>query len=344
MGTELSRRAFLKVSGLAVSGAFLKPPPPEALPAPSELGRVATSQVGVYSEPSFHARRLTLLPRDTLVTLLSRENSDDGPAYNPLWWRTPDGYMHSGNLQLVRWEPQLPLPRIPEGGAVFEVSVPATRSYREPDPESNPLYRLYYQSTAWIEAAVEGADDRTWYQIVDDRLRVRYYTRGEHLRRIEPSELTPISPDVPLAAKRIVISLARQELMAFEDSELVLRTRIASGAPSRGPTANGIPTETPRGRFHVQIKTPLRHMGDGRLTSSLEAYELPGVPWCSFFVTSTGVALHGTYWHNDFGRPRSHGCVNMRIDEAKWLFRWCMPVSPPDKILTIGLGTSVVVE
>ncbi len=78
-------------------------------------------------------------------------------------------------------------------------------------------------------------------------------------------------------------------------------------------------------------------MGDGNLTSDIEAYELPGVPWTSFFEPETGVAFHGTYWHNNFGIPMSHGCVNMRTHEAKWLFRWATPVSSPTDISKIGL-------
>ena len=107
---------------------------------------------------------------------------------------------------------------------------------------------------------------------------------------------------MPLAAKRVEVSLAHQELRAFEHDRLVMRTRIASGIPSDKPGDNGIPTKTPQGRFYVDKKMPLRHMGDGNLTASLDAYELPGVPWVSFFHF-TGVAFHGTYWHNDFGRP-----------------------------------------
>jgi lipoprotein-anchoring transpeptidase ErfK/SrfK len=83
-------------------------------------------------------------------------------------------------------------------------------------------------------------------------------------------------------------------------------------------------------------------MGDGHITANLEAYELPGVPWVSYF-TSTGVAFHGTYWHSDYGRPQSHGCINMRPEEAKWLFRWSTPVIEADVILATGHGTSVYV-
>jgi lipoprotein-anchoring transpeptidase ErfK/SrfK len=84
-------------------------------------------------------------------------------------------------------------------------------------------------------------------------------------------------------------------------------------------------------------------MGDGHITGSLEAYELPGVPWVSFFH-ETGVAFHGTYWHNNYGTPMSHGCVNMQINEAKWLFRWTLPQVQHGELLRIGAGTPVSVN
>jgi lipoprotein-anchoring transpeptidase ErfK/SrfK len=83
-------------------------------------------------------------------------------------------------------------------------------------------------------------------------------------------------------------------------------------------------------------------MGDGNLTSDLSAYELPGVPWVSFF-TETGVAFHGTYWHNDFGRPKSHGCINMQTDEAKWLYRWTRPEISPSETRRIARGTTILI-
>lgn len=71
-------------------------------------------------------------------------------------------------------------------------------------------------------------------------------------------------------------------------------------------------------------------------------YSLPGVPWCSFF-TGAGNAFHGAYWHNDYGQPRSHGCVNLPSEAAKFLYRWSKPVVPADTdyIHLPGEGTLV---
>jgi hypothetical protein len=342
MDSTIGRRDFLRLAGLTTLGAAFRPPPPPDASQPAGLGRVSTSWIGVYAEPSFHARRLAKLTRDSLVTLQSRLTADEGPSYNPVWYETADGYAHSGYLQLVEWNPQQPILLLPPESTLFEVSVPYTRSYRHPDPTSDPLYRLYYKSTAWVEACITGTDGRAWYRLVDDLLKVRYHVRAEHMRRIDPSEIEPISPDIPLASKRIEVSLARQELRAYEQGRLVLRTSISSGIPGDDRGDNGVPTATPRGNFYIDKKMPLRHMGDGHVTGDLEAYELPGVPWVSFFHY-TGVAFHGTYWHNDFGRPKSHGCVNMRTEEAKWLYRWTLPESAPAERLRIGRGTTVVV-
>ena len=68
---------------------------------------------------------------------------------------------------------------------------------------------------------------------------------------------------------------------------------------------------------------------EGDAVESEHIYSLPGVPWCSFF-TGAGNAFHGTYWHNDYGQPRSHGCVNLPSESAKFIYRWTKPAVPPD--------------
>ncbi|OQA47567.1 MAG: N-acetylmuramoyl-L-alanine amidase sle1 precursor [Chloroflexi bacterium ADurb.Bin325] len=102
----------------------------------------------------------------------------------------------------------------------------------------------------------------------------------------------------------IDINLSQQRLTAYQGNTPVFSTLISGGLP-RTPTVVG--------RFRIQTKlTSTRMTGPG--------YDLPGVPYTMYFYK--GYAIHGTYWHNNFGRPMSHGCVNMRTPDAAWLFNW----------------------
>ena len=131
-----------------------------------------------------------------------------------------------------------------------------------------------------------------------------------------------------------------QTLAAFEYDKEVLQTAISSGLPNGPRRPNGLSTKTPQGEFRILDKMPSKHMGNGNLFGSFEDYELPGVPWTCFFTTQ-GHAFHGTYWHDNFGTPMSHGCVNMRTEDAKWLFRWALPPHQIGKSFNRGFGTLV---
>jgi hypothetical protein len=74
-------------------------------------------------------------------------------------------------------------------------------------------------------------------------------------------------------------------------------------------------------------------MGNGNLVADVDDYELPGVSWVLYF-TEHGHAFHGTYWHDNFGTPMSHGCLNMRSSEARWLFRWALPAHTTEALAT----------
>jgi lipoprotein-anchoring transpeptidase ErfK/SrfK len=81
---------------------------------------------------------------------------------------------------------------------------------------------------------------------------------------------------------------------------------------------------------------------EGDAVENESIYSLPGVPWCSFF-TGAGNAFHGAYWHNDYGQPRSHGCVNLPSASSKFIYRWTLPIVPADDdyIHMPGEGTLV---
>ena len=100
------------------------------------------------------------------------------------------------------------------------------------------------------------------------------------------------------------MDLTHQRLTAYE-GQTVVRTMLVSTGLSRTPT--------PAGRYQIQIKLRYDDM-------SGPGYYLPNVPYTMYFYR--GYALHGTYWHTNFGHPMSHGCVNLPTSEAEWLFNW----------------------
>lgn len=80
-------------------------------------------------------------------------------------------------------------------------------------------------------------------------------------------------------------------------------------------------------------------MAAGDIAAS--GFDLPGVPWVQY-ITKSGISFHGTFWHNDYGRPRSHGCINMTCSAAKWLYRWSAPNVAFNKEFSYGgVGTKV---
>ena len=161
------------------------------------------------------------------------------------------------------------------------------------------------------------------------------------MRFIPDEELLPISPGVPASSKRIEVSLVMQELKAYEDDSLVFQAKVSTGLSKRVPDGV-IPWDTPAGRWKINSKMPSQHMGLGNVTSDVEAYELAGVPWVCYFHIN-GNATHGTYWHTNFGNPMSHGCINMRTEDARWVFRWSTPVWSPGDRETRGSGTTLIV-
>ncbi len=339
----MSRRKFLSLAGLmgaaASSLAFRRFLPEEDRFPALGWGRVTYDAISVWEQPAFSSDRAGKRLRDEVLTLFEAIESADGPAHNPRWYRVLGGYVHSGYVQRFDIRLNRVLQAVPEEGQIAEVTVPYTQSMQFWRTDGwLPLYRLYYGSHHWITEVGEGPDGSAWYRLTDDRIGIKYWVPGRHLRPVAAHELTPISAHVPAEEKRIEVSIGAQTVTCYEGAEVVFQTTVATG--TGGPTTNDIPRHTPEGRFYISWKMPVRHMGNGEMTDDVYAYELPGVPWCSFFV-STGVAFHGTYWHDNYGTKMSAGCVNMKPDEAKWLFRWTTPALLPGEWYKNELGTRI---
>ena len=318
----VSRRTFLKLgSGLLLAGPLARPAadPPVWVPG-ARLGRMTESRIRLYSRPRPDGREVAFKFRDDVVTIVREVVGLGFYPHNHVWFETPDGYASSSWVQPVLYAPTVPA-AVPTEGVYGEVCVPYTDARDAPDPQSPVRYRLYYPTTYQMAGLVVAPDGSSWYRLHDENV-VTMYAQAEHLRVIEPDEFSPLSPGV--ANKAIMVSLGSQQLTAFEGAQAVFRATISSGRNFFGPDGTTVGSLTAAGEHPLWQKRASRHMTGGTPT---EGYDLPGVPWVSYF-SGNGAALHGTYWHNDYGTPKSAGCINLRPEDAKWLFRWTLPEVP----------------
>jgi L,D-transpeptidase catalytic domain len=170
-------------------------------------------------------------------------------------------------------------------------------------------------------------DGTRWYRIVfsewiryPDRLRGPLYVSADFVRVYTLDEPTDASSGTIQAtsSKYILVDKSDQMLYAYDGDTLFMTQKISTGLSG---------TPTPMGRFSVYRKTPSRYMQGPLPGVSEQYYDLPGVPWNLYF-TQQGAVIHGAYWHDNFGRPWSHGCVNVPMDQARLLYEWA-PVGTP---------------
>jgi lipoprotein-anchoring transpeptidase ErfK/SrfK len=169
-----------------------------------------------------------------------------------------------------------------------------------PDHEAEEVGKLYMGDEVPL---LERLD--FWYRIGEGQyVHSEYIVPIEHFGFIRPAAYYE-------GRKWIDINLTEQRLSAYEGRTVITQTLISSGLPSH---------PTPSGLFSVTGKVESRSMFGFD-------FDLPAVPWVLYFHPR-GYAVHGTYWHNNFGHPMSHGCVNTPTAAAAWLYEWAEPGTP----------------
>lgn len=271
-----------------------------------------------------------------------------GFEHNDIWYDVGDGFIHSSWIVPCREiynEPE----DVPFEGFWGEITVPTSWQHWTPELNSRRYFDLAYGAVFRVVDRVQDVEGRDWYRLRDELdPDTPWFVQASHVRRIRDSEFFPLSPAVPPDQKLIRVNLTDQMLTCYEYDRRVFATRVSTGATFVAPDGEQLRYGTPTGTHRVVGKMPSRHMMGGEEEKG-DDYDLPGVPWCTY-ITGGGVAIHGTYWHNDFGRKRSHGCINVTSDAAKWIYRWTLPWEPPD-FMTLWVGrdkwaeaTRVIVE
>jgi hypothetical protein len=358
MTSKLSRRDFLKLAGLGLGALALRPfksfeleslrSPKRLPPFPNSeiIARVVTTDVVLRSRPTNDLGANTgiaKLPADYLVEWWHEVVGNVvGGWSNQTYLETKDGFIYSSMVQPTRNLPNIPITEIPAGQLGFwaEVTVPYIDLAHEgniasPWLKDMKLYnfqpRLYYSQVVWIDQ-IRQNNGFVEYRWNEDAYGHGYGYGGSYgeffwgdgagFKILTEEDVSPISPKIDPKEKSIVVNLDHQTLSCFEGKIEVYFCRTSTGKaydPVTGKRSDEF--ATPAGNLITHWKIISKNMTAGNAQAG---YSTPAVPWCTF-VSGEGVAIHGAFWHNAFGEKWSHGCINVKPQDAKWIFRWTTP-------------------
>jgi lipoprotein-anchoring transpeptidase ErfK/SrfK len=199
-----------------------------------------------------------------------------------------------------------------------------------PGVEYPVILRLRTGMVMKIASEVKNSDGTLWYKIAQDasirypdRITSEWYVLAGAVQEFNDDGDHRIAKNQKFTTtKRITVDLTHEMLYAYDGDTLFMQEPISTGLDY---------TPTPIGTFTVYAMTPSRYMQGPLPNVSSQKYDLPGVPWNLYF-TQGGDVIHGAYWHNHFGEPWSHGCVNLSPENAKKLYQWA----------ELGMSVSVV--
>jgi len=184
-------------------------------------------------------------------------------------------------------------------GWIVDQAVPRTApGYLAPEKKMT----LYRETVVQI-FDVQTADNTKWYMIGLDTWVERRYIRQ--------MVVNPTPPEGIDRNRWIEINLYEQTLAVYEDNRLVFATLIASGID---------PFFTRPGLFQVYEKLEKTNMSGAFEPDRSDYYYLENVPYTLYFDEAR--AIHGAYWRTLFGYPQSHGCINLSIGDAAWIYSW----------------------
>jgi hypothetical protein len=356
--TKFSRRDFLKLAGLGLGALAFRPfnfLNIEALHLPKRLpqfpnseiiGRVVTGDVSLRNRPTNDPglnTEITKLEPDYLVAWWREVVGNVvGGLSNQTYLETAQGFIYSSMVQPTRNLPNTPITAMPAGQPGFwaEVTVPYIDLAHEgtvasPWLKDNILYnfppRLYYSQVVWIDQ-IRQNNGFVEYRWNEDAYGHGYGYGGSYgeffwgdgagFKILTEEDVSPISPQIDPQEKSIVVNLDSQTLSCFEGKTEVYFCRTSTGKvfdPVTGLKSDKL--ATPVGNLITHWKIISKNMTAG---TAQAGYSTPAVPWCTF-VSGEGVAIHGAFWHNAFGEKWSHGCINVKPQDAKWIFRWTTP-------------------
>ncbi|MCD6528507.1 L,D-transpeptidase family protein [bacterium] len=219
--------------------------------------------------------------------------------------------------------------KTPEKSFYVKIATPVLRIRSAPTVKSRVVRLVKKGMIFEIEKEIREGEN-VWYKIKQpkylrypERITSDWFIAAKHTKhggeklveRVKEKEIYSFFPDTEPQDKWIKVDLSEQFLQAFEKDKLVFSTYISSGLNLPG-------YRNQPGDYRI-VKKVLSTYMQGPLPGDRykDYFDLPGIPYNMFF-TWRGHALHGTYWHNNFGHRHSHGCINLTIEDAEKLYWW----------------------
>lgn len=289
------------------------PPPPPPPPAETKRGVVTATVLNVRAKPGVRADNppVAQLQMGAEVTIFEEQQYEGAT-----WYRVGDNrWVHSGWIRITssggRSVSGL-LASASEGAMSLPLGFVVAQSLNvraRPgvSGDNPPIDQVFHNQTVPVLAS-QPVGGVNWYRIGDNR-----WVEGSW---IGVARSTSRPSQIGAGERWVGVSLKEQTAVAYEGDRPVYAMLAASGLPGT-PTVQGI--------FRTWRRLPTGKMIGGNPQYG-SYYYLEDVTWTCYFYS--GYALHTAYWHDAFGRPRSHGCVNLSPYDAWWIYEWSAPGGP----------------
>ena len=280
---------------------FEQPELPEESLLDGVLYAYMEDNIYIYPEPTLAAAPLYNVGEGFLYVTIQGQVKVDGQ----LWYViNPGQYALAEDIRLVKPSEFQGVEISVQPERAFGWVVQEVRPSREPGGEPEPEFeKLQRQDFFQVYGAVTDVEGWLWYNIGNDRW----------IRQTQVSLLDVDSPPAEVGPGEywVEVDLYEQTFAAYEGPRMVYAGLVSSGL-NRWPTEEGI--------FQVWSRHIQTRMSGAE--GKVDYYNIEDVPFTMYFDRHNEIALHGAYWHDRYGYKHSHGCVNMPVRDAEWVFNW----------------------
>jgi hypothetical protein len=287
-----------------------QPPDPSLTWIDVRYGQVVQPNAPVYGSLEDAVKRGNVIRRiDSPYSFISytEEAVVDGKRFYMVdygGWMTANEISRIGSPSLFQGVSFKRTPHLPFGWILYPVRVQRTPGPGNEDLTGRELFRYEVVQVY----ATERIEEMDWYLVGPDEWIPEFQGFQRLIGRVIPN---PVPPEGVDNGRWLEVNLYEQTISVYDQGQLVFATLTASGIE---------PFWTRPGLFQIYDKLNATPMRGAFEADRSDAYYLEDVPWTMYYDKAR--ALHGAYWHNSFGSVRSHGCVNLSVGDARWLFDW----------------------